>query len=39
MEEKEKVKNNINTPSKTSTKKQPEFDIDNILQKILISRK
>jgi len=39
MEEKEKVKNHIKTLSKTSTKKSPEFDIDNILQKILISRK
>ena len=39
MEEKEKVKNKINNPSKTSIKISSEFDIDNILQKILISRK
>ena len=39
MEEKEKSKDNINSQSKTSTKQSTEFNIDNILQKILTSRK
>jgi hypothetical protein len=39
MEEKEKTRNKSNTPSKTSTKKSSEFNIDDILKKILTSRK
>ena len=39
MEEKDNIENKINISSKNTTGRSSEFNIDDILQKILTSRK